>query len=270
MFPTALSEIRRQWREAVCSEHAWERDTTATLNPGEAGGYRVRCDGFPFGAYLKPTKIDATTARPANEKIVADIATDLGFDVPPVLLHRRNGCPPGEASHCCVSLILYPELHQWGLVWNLWSLPSMDAILRGIVGASLAQYSGNVALDLWIGQTDRNNAGNAVFGVDPKNRAEGGFVFLDHSFTLNHQNRWAGNGWQVMNMITLPKAFQDCLDKNLVVAACDRIAGMGDDAVSAIVMRIPDSFMVEAHRNLVTTALNGRKALLREFVERTL
>jgi hypothetical protein len=267
MFPAALSEIRKQWRQELCSEHQWQPDAIGLLHPGEAGGYRVRCDGFPFGAYLKPTKIDASTPRAANEKIVADLATDLGFDVSPVLLYRRNGCPPGEEFCCCVSLILYPELYQWGLIWNLWNAPSMEAVLRGIVGASLAQYSGNVALDLWIGQTDRNNAGNAVFGIDPKNRAEGGFVFLDHAFTLNHQNRWAGNGWQAVTMIPLPKPFQDCIDKSLVLAACDRIAGTSDDAVAAIVTRIPDSFMTEAHRTIVTTALNGRKKLLREFVE---
>lgn len=270
VFPAALSDIRTLWRQEICSTHPWQPDTTGILAPGEAGGYRVRCDGFPFGAYLKPTKIDANTPRAANEKIVADLATDLGFDVPPVLLYRRTGCPPGEEFCCCVSLILYPELYQWGLVWNLWNLPNMEAVLRGIVGASLAQYSGNVALDLWIGQTDRNNAGNVVFGIDPKNRAEGGFVFLDHAFTLNYQNRWAGNGWQAITMVPLPPPFLDCINKPLVLAACERIAGISDDAVAAIVNRMPDSFMPGAHRTIVTTGLNGRKPLLREFVEGTL
>src|SRR5580698_7819989 len=111
MFPAALSETRTQWRQEVCSTHQWQPDAAGVLAPGEAGGYRVRCDGFPFGAYLKPTKVcDANTPRSANEKIVADLAADLDFDVPPVLLHRRNGCPAGEETHCCVSLILYPEL----------------------------------------------------------------------------------------------------------------------------------------------------------------
>lgn len=270
MFPAALSEIRRQWRQEICSAHDWQKDTAGTLAQGEAAGYRVRCDGFPFGAYLKPTRIDASTPRAANEKIVADLATDLDFDVPPVLLYRRKGCPPGEEFCCCVSLILYPELYQWGLIWNLWNLPSMETVIRSIVGASLAQYSGNVALDIWIGQTDRDNAGNAVFGIDPKNKAEGGFVFLDHANTLNYQNRWAGNGWQTITMIPLPKLLRDCIDKSLVLAACDRIANISNDAVAAIVTRIPDSFMPDAQKTVVTTGLNGRKVLLREFVERTL
>src|SRR5260370_33392018 len=110
MFPAALSEIRRQWRREICSTHQWQQDTTGILAPGEAGGYRVRCDGFPFGAYLKPTKIDPTTPRAGNEKIVADLPTDLEFDVPPVLLYRRNDCPPGDDLFCCVALILYPRL----------------------------------------------------------------------------------------------------------------------------------------------------------------
>jgi len=177
MFPAALSEIHRQWRQEVHSTHQWQPDAMAVLAPGEAGGYRVRCDGLPFEAYLKPTKLDPAMPRSANEKIVSDLATDLQFDVPPVLLHERCGCPAGEETHCCVLLILYPELHQWGLIWNIWNLPNMEAVIRGIVGASLAQYSGNVALDIWIGQTDRANDRNVIFGIDPQNRAESGFVY---------------------------------------------------------------------------------------------
>lgn len=268
MFPAALSGIRRQWRQDIVSDHAWQPDTTATLAPGEAGGYRVRCDGFPFGAYLKPTRVcDLNNPRSANEKIVADLATDLDLDVPPVLLHRRNGCPPGEESHCCVSLILYPEQQEWGLVRNL---ASMDAAVRAIVTASLARYSGNVALDVWIGQTDRNNDRNAIFGINPLSPAEGGFVFLDHANTLNHGNRWDGNRWENLEMVPLPNPFRDSLDRNVVLQGCDRIAGMADNVVSEIVNRIPDSFMRPTHRGIVVAALNGRKARLREFLERTL
>ena len=264
MFPAALSDIRRQWRQEVCSEHPWQPDTTAVLAPGEAGGYRVLCDGFPFGAYLKPTKVcDPNTPKSANEKIVADLATDLDFDVPPVLLYRRNGCPPGEETHCCVSLIIYPEQHEWGLIWNL---AGMEPAVSVIVGTSLARYSGNVAMDLWIGQTDRNNHRNAIFGINPQNRAEGGFVFLDHSLTLNYGNRWAGNGWETVEMTPLPPAFRDNLDKNVVLAACERIAAVADDAVEVVVNRIPDSFMNVGHRNIVVTGLNGRKTRLHEFV----
>jgi hypothetical protein len=195
------------------------------------------------------------------------LATDLDFDVPPVLLHRRNNTPPGEETHCCVSLILYPEQHEWGLIWNL---AAMEPVIRGIVTASLARYSGNVALDIWIGQTDRNNNRNAIFGIDPRNRAESGFVFLDHSYTLNHGNRWAGNAWQTVEMVPLPAAFRDNLDKDLVLAACDRIAAATDDAVAGVVNRIPDTFMNAAHKAVVVAALNGRKLLLHEFVDRTL
>jgi hypothetical protein len=268
MFPVELSEIRKQWRQDLCSEHPWQPDLTVVLAPGEAGGYRVRCDGFPYGAYLKPTRLcDANTPRSANEKIVADLATDLDFDVPPVLLHRRSGCPPGEEFHCCVSLILYSEMFQWGLIWNF---ATMAPAIRGIVSTSLARYSGNVALDIWIGQTDRNNSGNVIFGITPQSKAEGGFVFLDHSFTLNNGNRWAGGGWQKMEMIPLPQAFRESLDKHVVLEACNRIATLSDDSVSKVVSRIPDGFMCDEHKNVVIAGLNGRKLLLREFVETAL
>jgi hypothetical protein len=71
-------------------------------------------------------------------------------------------------------------------------------------------------------------------------------------------------------MIPLPQAFRDNLDKDVMLAACDRIANVQDDAVAAVVQRIPDSFMNAGHRNIVVTGLNGRKARLREFVTRTL
>lgn len=192
MCTAVLAEIRRQWRRDVFSSHAWRKDTTAPLAPGEAGGFRVQCDGVPYGAYLKPTHIcDLNAPRSANEKIVADLGTDLAFSIPPALLYRRTDAPPGEESRCCVSLILYAEQHNWGLIKNL---ASMEPVVRDIIAASLARYSGTVALDVWIGQTDRNNDRNVIFGVNPRNRSESGFVFLDHAYALNNGNRWGERG----------------------------------------------------------------------------
>jgi len=268
MPPASVLPLREQWRREVCSNHPWKRDGTATLAPGEAGGFRVCCDGVPFGAYLKPTRRDSATARAANEKIVADLAADLGFDVPSVLLYRRPECPPEEETHCCVSLIQYPEQYEWRPIWNL---AAMDQFIKSIVTALLARYSGNVALDLWIGQTDRNNERNAIFGIDPQNKADGQFMFLDHSYSLNKENRWRANdSWRTIEMVPLPAAFRESLVKNTVVEACDRIAAFTDDAVVAIVNRIPEEFMSQAERQTVITALTGRKGQLREFIERNL
>jgi hypothetical protein len=265
MCTAALAEIRRLWREDVFSSHLWRKDTTAALAPGEAGGFRVQCGGIPYGAYLKPTRIcDQNTPRSANEKIVADLATDLAFSVPPALLYRRTDAPAGEETRCCVSLVLYGEQHNWGLLKNL---ASMEPVVRDIVSASLARYSGTVALDVWIGQTDRNNDRNAIFGVNPMNRSESGFVFLDHAFTLNNGNRWAGNGWETIEMVPLPAAFRDSLEKNLALDACDRIGAFAESEIAAIVNRIPEEFMCEAHRNVVVTGLNGRKGRLRDFMQ---
>jgi hypothetical protein len=268
MFPAALAEIRRLWRQEIFSQHDWQQDTANILARGDAGGFRVSCDEIPFGAYLKPTRIyDAHNPKPANEKIVADLATDLDFDVPPVLLYRRANTPRAEETNCGVSLILFPVQHYWSLVWNL---SAMEPAVREVVCATLARGSGNLALDLWIGQTDRTNSRNVIFGINPQNRAESGFVFLDHSDALNSGNRWSENGWHTIDMISLPQAFRDNLDRSLVLSACDRIAAATDDGIAEVVNRIPDSFMNPKHRTVVVTALNGRKSKLREFVKRAL
>ena len=200
MPPQYLSELCRQWREGLFSDLEWTKDPANPLLPGEAGGYRVRAEGFSYGGYLKPVqKCGEHHRRAANEKIVADLAHDLGFNVPPVLLIQRTDALLGEETNCCVSLIIYPEQYEWGILWDLSIYPPFVGV---IVKEALSRYSASYALDLWIGQTDRNNIRNVIIlGVAHTNPVRTEFLFLDHSNSLNMGNRWDGGGGNRIEMV---------------------------------------------------------------------
>jgi hypothetical protein len=267
MLPAALTPLRQQWRKEVSSEHKWVVDQASPIQSGEAGGYRV-ISPDPLIGYLKPTRVcDENSPRAANEKIVSDLAFDLNFSVPPVLLYRRTAAPPGEETRCCVSLVIYPAHYPWGMIWEIATYPQ---VVQEIVRASIARYSVTFALDLLIGQTDRNNANNAVFGADPVNPANSGFLFLDHAFSLNHGDRWADDKWRNIDMVPVPELFRSTMDKGLVIHGSEQVAALSDELIAGIVSRIPEDYMSRRQQQTVIRALNGRKRLLRDFVGRQL
>lgn len=241
-------------------------DPAVASRPGEAGGYRVNGGETPFGAYLIPTRLcDHNSPRAANEKIVADLAHELGFSVPPVLLHRRAGVLRGEETRCCLSLVMYPEQYEWGLIFGITGMPPP---IPQIIRTSMTRYSETLALDLWIGQTDQKNANSVILGVDPANQADTAFLFHDHVFALNHGNRWAGAERGRIEMVPLPQIFRDAISKPRLREGAMRVAELPDETISAIVSRIPDDYMTMAHREIVLAGLIGRKPGLLDFVKR--
>lgn len=268
MPPPQLAELCRQWRNETFSLLPWQRDNANPIAPGEAGGFLVRAQGFERAAYLKPGRAFADqTPRAANEKIVSDIGSDVGLSVPPVLLYRRPDALIGEEANCCVSLIMYSEHHNWELLWNLNVFPE---VIRLLVRDALSRYSRTFALDLLIGQTDRNNGRNVVLGADAAVPPNTEFLFLDHAYTLNHQNRWHGDGWRNMQMVPVPDVFRQSLRKEAVLQAADQLRDVRDGAIRDVVERIPEDYMDGATKQVVVAGLNGRKHLLRSFVEQNL
>jgi len=266
MSRAIINGLRRSWRTDLFTAEAWQNDPGATFNPGEAGGYRVLTASAPYGAYLKPTRVcDDDNPRAANEKIVADLAFELGFSVPPVLLYRRPAPPAGEETRCCLSLVMYPEQYEWGLLWDI---SGLSVPVRAIIRGSISRYSDTLALDLLIGQTDRNNARNVILGVDGMDLADSAFLFLDHAYTLNYGNRWSGVGWQNIDMVPIPQLFRDSLTGGRVREGAGKIAALSDETVAGIVQRIPDDYMTATHKNIVIAGLIGRKARIPDFVAR--
>lgn len=266
MLPERFDAIRRQWRNELFSTEPWTPSSTAPIAPGEAGGYRVQSGALV--AYLKPTQIcPEDHPRAANEKIVSDLAFELKMNVPPVLLYRRTAPTPLEETRCCVSLILYPSVYEWGFLWNMGTFPEG---VQQMIRTMIARYSSTLALDLLIQQTDRDNARNGVFCTDPGEPAYGELLFLDHSNTLHFQNRWNGDAWNRVTLVPLPATFRGALDKARVIEGAKLIEALPDETIRAIIDRIPDDFMSHAHKQRVTMGLIGRKSLVRPFVESSL
>ncbi len=113
MHTQTTAEIASSWRAIVTSPWPWHRaphQAGAMLGPvveGEAGGFYVTSDAVPRRAYLKPLKKDPGPfrSRAAREKIVSDLAHDLGVAVPPVILYERPD--GGDERDCCVSLVVH-------------------------------------------------------------------------------------------------------------------------------------------------------------------
>jgi len=266
--PEHLASICKEWRRQLFTDREWVRTEEKPISPGEAGGYRVASAEFPFSAYLKPLRVcELHEPRAANEKIVADIASDLKLSVPPVLLYRRQNQPSNEEVRCCISLVVYPEHHEWGQIWNLSLFPQSVQLL---VRDALSSYSKTFALDLLIGQTDRNNQRNVVLGADAASPPNTEFLFLDHAMSLNYGNRWDNMGWKKVEMVPIPDILKSSLRKDLVLDGADQLADLADAHVQDIVERIPEDYMASAHRAAVIAGLNGRKHLLRQFVEQHL
>ncbi|HEV2490691.1 MAG TPA: hypothetical protein VGT03_12855 [Candidatus Acidoferrales bacterium] len=174
--------------------------------------------------------------------------------------------PANEESKCCISLVLYPEQFEWGLLWDI---SRLEPVLQHLVRASLCRYSSTFALDLWVAQADRNNMRNVILGVDG-NPDHTEFIFLDHSFTLNNENRWRDERWKAIEMVSVPNVFRESFVKDQVLAGAAGIAGMSDDVIQEIVQRIPDDFMPERHKEIVIDGLVGRKSLIKDFIEKSL
>lgn len=263
---STIRALQSTWRTDLFSTDSWTASSLEQMRAGEAGGYRVDAITVPFGAYLKPTKLcDEHNPRAANEKVVADIAGELGFSVPPVLLYKRNGVVAGEETRCCVSLVMYPRIDPWEFLFDISGLP---VPVQHLVRASISGYSETLALDLLIGQTDRHGPGNVVLGSDPDDPSDTAFMFLDHSFTLNYGNRWAANGWTSISPVPLPATFSESISKRRLIEGAEKVVALPDDRLRLIVSRVPTDYMSDGHRQMVCDGLIGRKQLLRKYIER--
>lgn len=264
-FPDRVGDLPAVWRRDVFTKRIWQIEANRAIQEGEAGGFVVQSPGFEHLAYLKPTNI-CTPDRPkaAYEKIAADLAFDVGVSVPPVLLYRRKHAPEDEESRACVSVIIYDEQWEWGQFWEP-SPPGIADILRTV----LARSSGAIALDTWFGNTDRRNKRNAIFGTFHDAPAQGAFMFLDFSNSLNMGNRWAQNGFQEIEVPPLPDILLEAVDWNVLDQTTSRIEDLDEDSIDAVVGRIPLDYMEQKHSDIVASALKERRRLIRARLEQS-
>ncbi|HEX3477231.1 MAG TPA: hypothetical protein VHT91_19550 [Kofleriaceae bacterium] len=272
-------EMARSWREQVFLDCRWtvcpnQSGVLGYVAEGEAGGRFVVADRWPERrAYMKPRRRDPDPrrARAAREKICADLAHDVGCRVPPVVLSRREGEPFDEERACCVSLVMYPRQYPWEQIKRfLQAGPPGTEILRERLPVAAAE---GFAFDTWVGQTDHadHHPHNIVFGyvlgTDPKlPPLEAEYVFLDFAMALGWGGLWEGDGARTMGAAPFPPGMIDAIDMIALGGMLDRIESITDATIADIVNRIPDDYLSAAQREVITSGLRTRRALVRGLV----
>jgi hypothetical protein len=260
-----MNGLAAEWRKELLSKHDWQLDTQKPPSCGELSGVwlKPRSDA-PFGAYLKPTTYVCTFPAAAKEKIAADLAYDLGLSVAPVLLCDSQCRFGAVQNECCVSLVTHAETPPWGVLWT-------EAVQSSPVGAAIrkaaAEFVSNLRVfDIWIGNRDRNNAENVVFGEDRESPSRSGFVGLDHSRSMGASDSWANDGWKMVTTVPFPSELHGALDVSVMLRFTERIEGLADETVVRCVKRIPDAYLDSDCRDLLVEGLVSRKSLVRAFV----
>lgn len=271
------------WRELVTSPWSWRRcpnQAGALAHPtnSEAGGFFVTSDELGGSrAYLKPLRrpMPAGQVRAAREKIVADLAHDLGVLVPPVLLYDRGVTPSGEEQHVCLSRVMFSRQWSWQQAKQLIVLAQDDRATKIVMSALSVDPAKAFALDAWVGQPDHNDhPHNIVFGYIPSSTPDGRFVFLDYAWSLGYHTKgrfnWDNGGWQATDCPPFPPHMIRFLDKQVLKETVELIEQMDDANVKEVVERIPDHFLPDNQRRMILTGLLGRRTLVRQMVRQYL
>jgi hypothetical protein len=261
-IPDDIRPLAQEWRNDLHSTHAWQQHGRAV--PGEAGGFQVKCVNTGILGYLKPTRICLPSQpRPAHEKIAYDLAYELNLPVPPVLLYRRPEIC--DEKRACVSMFAYPEIFTWHQIQS--ALPGMSAADRKKIDDDMQASSGILAFDYYVGQTDRANPLNIVWGSDATKNISG-FCFIDYSFSMNHDGAWSGDKWQTLVHLNLPAGFFDAgtVDITIVRNAVTAIESLPDDKIVEIVNRIDGDYLSGTYRRELLNGLLNRRALVRNVI----
>jgi hypothetical protein len=245
-------------------ETAWSWTPTGGAMPqGNAGGVEVRTTECPHKGYLKPVRAcGSRECAAANERIASMLAFELQLPVPPVLLFWRSGVPTQATA---ISLIAYDEIYQWGEVWG--TTRAMRALAKG----ALRPTSGMVAFDSWLGNVDRNNAGNGVLGADG-DACE--FLFIDFAFTMGCSGNvpggaWDGGKWKSVSVTAIPPVMQEGLSKEALKTTTEQIRNFQAARIEGIVNAVPERFMPGQDRQVTIEGLVGRRQLVADIISTT-
>jgi hypothetical protein len=263
-----LADIRDEWRATPCTAHDWTKSADQKgCVQGECRGELCESAGFLFEAYMKPGAIGAlawTYPAPAYEKIAADIAHDLGCPVPACQIWNRPAPVPANYAHyCSMSLREFPNYYSWGMCIASVNAANADPVTKQLVGPILAQASGMLVLDTWLGQGDRgNHPANVQLGYDSAEPQRSQLVFLDFSRTMNWNGQWTGNNWHNVVLVHEPAALMNCISKARVKETYDKIMAMSEDQITEIVQRLAGPNFPDAVAAHTAEALIGRRPLL--------
>jgi hypothetical protein len=279
------------WRAELKSALSWRRSDNRAgeiTRSGEAGGYMMTCDEIgDRRAYMKPTKVERGpfTARAAREKIVADLAHDIGANVPPVVLWERPNAGE-EETFCCLSMVMCEHQRAWSEVKTLIMDPSCDRQVHEAIMATLPRdAAAGLALDAWVMQADHDNHdANMFFGWDASPSDEiagirGHLFFLDYSFSLGHRwcekghrrvlgwKPWDQDGWKATVKIPFPPYLDRYLLRDHLESTLQKIEAFPEETLNEVVLRIPDEYMSASEKQMILRGLVERRQIAREGVK---
>ena len=172
----------------------------------------------------------------------------------------RDGGAPG-APLCGISLF------QPASPGTIFQLAALEPMVRSIINAALAKCSGLIALDLYLGQTDRDNHRNVIWGSDPGNIGESNFLFLDFSNSMNFLGNWENEKWQQINP-SAPKILIDAIDKTVLSETSERIRTLRDSVVTEIVDRVEEDYLSMENKITIKNGLYGRRSLVADYIKK--
>src|SRR5713226_6317026 len=180
--------IRDRWRKEVvnCDDWTPHSDTARPVRGGEAGGFLVRSVQSGLIGYLKPLNVRAGHSRSAYEKIASDLAFEIDVNVPPVVLYRRIDAQPSQPKEVSISFasggaMPWGDLFQIGVADGGVKPAGLAALGKRMVAGSC----GVMALDAWLRNTDRDNAGNAILAHDGE-EDPGQLYFVDFANSMDY------------------------------------------------------------------------------------
>ena len=262
-------KLRDDWRKMVVSTDEWNLhiNSARPANPGEAGGFYVKSQQSGAVAYLKPRKQDPNEnwRHAAHEKIASDLAYEVDFNVPPVMLYQRTGTPPDEPTEVSLSLLVAGQVHEL----NEMCVPGAadggiaqwPALLR-IVKFVFSAAAEHVAFDAWLGETDHQNPRNFLVVCEENTLAS--LYFLDYSNSMDFNGGWSGGNHLRFSKVAIPPAFASCLTRERVCAGAEKIVEIPDGTVEEIIKRIPNQFMAQEKRDSLVGYLIARKSKLND------
>ena len=255
MPPKLLTTVGAEWRAKGVDSAPW--GATAEERPcGESQGFWVEHGGLR--GLLKPSKPDAADIRAlpraAHEKIAADLAFDLGLPVPPAVLVDGKACG-GLVQAAVVSLVLYPEVHRWD---HVTATPASLAIGSHILRSTRAAWSGIVAFDAWLGNTDRHNATNLLIGIDTSTESPSAeAVFCDYANSMLY-SQWKKGSCPAVAVPDVVLVLSALRDRDAALATAEKIRAYSAEKIAEIVNRIPETHLAPEGREVIIECLAER------------
>jgi hypothetical protein len=269
------TEVAARWRQVAFLDEDW------SVVPGHArighqGGVLAISKSLGRKAYIKPKKPMVPQAA-ANEKLAADLAHDLGVNVPPAVLTKPPVMGWDGQDLVCASLVMYGFQLHWGAAKHGTRNPPANndgpadsargAILanspwgRALRAAVPASAARALVFDTWVGQADHDHPSNIAWGINPQDESDNAVTFFDYEMAF-------GVGmWAPVARAPFPAELLALVDHEQVERAVSDVEQYDEDRLRSIVARIDDRHLRPDQKSDIIGHLLARRALVRAALE---